>query len=40
MTPPNIKINKILCMRKDWYEELVKLIKTRFVRVKRKREIA
>ncbi len=24
-------------MRKDWYEELVKLIKTRFVRVKRKR---
>jgi len=32
---PDIKINKILCIRKDWYEELVELIKARFVKGKR-----
>ena len=31
-----MKTNKILCIRKDWYEELVELIKTRFVREKKK----
>ena len=36
MTPPDIKIGKILCIRKDWNEELVELIKARFVREKRK----
>ena len=35
MTPPDKKTRKILCLRKDWYEELRALIKSQFVKRKR-----